>query len=183
MCGEGCRFRTSNVEYMLPGVSHVRVRMLRVRAVCAAAQVSFSRERACARARRCVPAGMFLPWTCVGARKHVSASIALPQSSMVADAAQITQPSPNCSVPSRLVVDDVQPAPPYAPDNTSHLSGIVRLQLVHGESRLVQSTPIKRRRGTAQAQISAGNAYVRRQRIRWTPKLLLHESRCERTRK
>jgi hypothetical protein len=168
----------SNVEcrvYVLPGVSHVRVRMLRVRTACAAAYMSFSRERACARARRCVRACMFLPWTCVGGRKRVSASVALhtPTSAVLyrrrcsANYATIAELLLS-SVRFRLVVDELKPAP----DNTSHLSGIVRLQILHGESRLVQSTQLKRRRGTAQPQVSAGSAYVRRQRRLWTPKLL-----------
>ena len=117
------------------------------------------RERACARARRCVPAGMFLPWTCVGARKRVSASIALPQSSTVADAAQITHSSPNCSVPSRLVVDDVQPAPPYAPDNTSHA---IRNRSPSNPARRISTRAIDATQETARYRSAAGQ---RRQRI------------------
>ena len=59
------------------------------------------------------------------------------------------------------------------PTTPRMLSRIVRLQLVHRESRrLVRLRPLRRRLGTAQPPISAGSAYVRRQRIRWTPNLL-----------
>ena len=164
----------SNVEcrvYVLPGVSHVRVRMLRVRTACAAAYMSFSRERACARARRCVRACMFLPWTCVGGRKRVSASVALPHllpSQMQRKLRNHRRTA--LSGPGSLSMTCTQHLRAH-PTTPRMRSGIVRLQIVHGECRLVQLTLLKRRHGTAHQQVSAGSAYVRRQRIRWTPKL------------
>ena len=142
------------------------------RCVCGRVGIFF---RVCARARPCVRACTFLPWTCVGARKHESASVALPQSSTVTDAAQITQLSPNFSVlsgSSSLSMTSSQHRRTH-PTTPRMLSRIVRLQLVHRESRrLVRLRPLRRRLGTAQPPISAGSAYVRRQRIRWTPNLL-----------
>jgi hypothetical protein len=92
-------FGTSNVEYMCS----LAVRMCGCECcVCVlcvrTCRCLLSRVHACTRARPCVRACMFLPWTCVGARKRVSASVALPQSSTVTDAAQTTQLSPNFSV-------------------------------------------------------------------------------------
>ena len=169
-------FGTSNVEYLCSPALRTCGCECCVCVLCVrTCRCLLERVRACARALPCVRACKFLAWTCVRARKHESASVALPQSSTVTDAAQITQLSPNFSVlsgSSSLSMTSSQHRRTH-PTTPRMLSRIVRLQLVHRESRrLVRLRPLRRRLGTAQPPISAGSAYVRRQRIRWTPNLL-----------
>ena len=121
-----------------------------------------SRVHACARARPCVRACMFLPRTCVRARKRVSASVALPQCSTVTDAAQTPQLSPNFSVlsgSSSLSMTLSQHHRTY-PTTPRMLSRTVRLSRAPRIStRAIEATQ-ERRLGTAQPPISAGSAYV-----------------------
>ena len=137
-------FRTSNVEYRWSAA----LRMCGLE-YCVWARVHV-RDHVCVHA-----------CSCYG---HVSASVALPQSSQVTDAVQNTQLSSHCSVRpgSGSVSMTCSQHLRTHPITPRMLSGIVRLQLVHRESRLVRLRPLKSRFGTAQPPIIAGSAYVRR---------------------
>jgi hypothetical protein len=112
----------------------------------------FSRARACARARRRVRARMFLPWTCVGTRKRVSASDALhtPTSAVLyrrrCSANYVT-------IAELLVVDDLQPAPPYAPDKTSHA---IRHRSPSNRARRISTLALDATQETARYRSAAG---------------------------
>ena len=86
------------------------------------------------------------------------------------------------SVRFRLVVDDLKPAPPYAPDNTSHA---ITNRSPSTRAQRISTPAIEATQETARCRSTADQ---RRQRTcsqaahSWTPKLLWHESRCEGTR-
>ncbi len=171
-------FRTSNVEYRCSPALHMCGCECCVCVLCMRpCRCLLSRVRACARARPC--ACMLLPWTC--ARGHVCwrtqacececrTSAVLSHRRCSANYATTTELL--SSVRFRLVVDDLQPAPPYAPDNTSHAiknrSPATRAK--RNSTRAIEATQETARCRSAADQ--RDGAYVRRQRIRWTPELV-----------
>ena len=124
-------------------------------------------------------ARIFLPWTCVGTRKRVSASVAL--HTPISAVLYRRRCSANyATIAELLVVDDLQPAPPYAPDKTSHA---IRHRSPSNRARRISTRACDATQETARYRSAAGQRICSQAAHTVDAKAsMTYESRCERTR-
>jgi hypothetical protein len=154
VCGEGCRFRSSNVEYMCSPAFRMCGCDCCVCLLCVGPRRCLFRVRARVHVHdnECVHASSCHGHTCVGTRKRVSASVAL--HTPISAVLYRRRCSANyATIAELLVVDDLQPAPPYAPDKTSHA---IRHRSPSNRARRISTLALDATQETARYRSAAG---------------------------